>query len=280
MKKVLALVSVMSLAAMASAIVDVRVWIAPVSSTSVAWTGTGTSGPTGPFSPTAAGTGAADGGTGAQVYTTAGVGTAGLSSVGTPGVPIDGDGASGETYAILARTDSAHEAGSAIRGMNLVVSTTGDVAVDYAWTQWRAGTSPNFTYRWESSSDFVGNEVTLVGGLGGPGRGWVLGPTGGTADRLDMWEEVDPDLGTGRGSILLGYIRTTAGSNGDVQIRLGANGINHAEGTTLALGDSSARIDAGVGAPGRGSGAQLQVVPEPASLVLLGLAGLALRRRK
>jgi hypothetical protein len=269
MKKVLALAGILSITALASATVDIRLWVAPASSVPVAWAGAG-----GPFSPTSIGTSTATGGVGAHVYSTTTVGSAGLGALPAPGVALDGDGASGELYAILARTDNSLEAGSAVRGLNLRVASTGDLSWDVAWTQW---SGPTGAWRWETSSDLEGPEVTIVGGLGGPGRGWVLGPTTGTADRLDRWDE-NPETGEGLGGILLGYIRTNSGT-GDLTVRLGSNGINHAIGTRVAFSDGLEYISGGVGAVDRGYGVQLSVVPEPASLILVVLAAGLIRRR-
>ncbi len=268
MVKFLSTVSVLAIVAVAGAAVDTRLYLAPVGAGSVPFTGGA-----GPFSPTQVGASAADGGVGAHIYTSTSVGTGGVDAP-APGVPV---GVAGDVFAVWARTENGTAPdGSAIRGLNLQVVTTGSVTATSAWVQWRAGTAPTNNYRWEAASDFSGPEVTFLGGLGGAGRGWQLQT--GSSDRLDDFTVTDAKAGLGNGEILLGYIRAEGGV-GSIQLRLGVNGVNHADGTRVAFGDGTAYIPGGTGAAGRGYGDQAIIVPEPATLALLALAGLAIRRR-
>ncbi len=253
--------------------VDLRLWLAPALPGQVPWLGTG-----GPFAPTLVGTTQAEGGVGAAIYSSATVSTAGINPP-APIVPVLEHEASGEIFGIWARAenDSAPETHSGVRGMSLLLQTTPGLEMDVQWIQWRAGMTGSYNFRWEPY-DLEGREVTVFSS-DGPPRGWQF--IDGTSDRLDRWTLTRPDEDPpmGNSEILLGYIRAVSGS-GAVRIRLGANGINHIGGTRVAFGDGTEYIPGGVGAPGRGYGDQLVVLPEPTTALFLALPFAALRRRK
>ncbi len=252
--------------------VDVRLFMSVVGDGSIPWTGSG-----GPYSPTQIGTGPADGGLGAHVYTTDTVGVGSFESP-SPDRPLPTI-QTGGTLAIWARVvNNTAQQGSTLGGMNLKLLTTGDLVLSTAWTQWRNGTGPTASYRWEPSSDFVGSEVTLVGGLGGAGRGWQFSST--SSDRLDDYTLRDTVLQSGNAEMLLGYVRAESGV-GTISLRLGRNGIWHSESEVrAAFGFGTTYIDAGVGEPDRGYSYQAYVVPEPAVGLMLALAAGLLRSRR
>lgn len=157
------------------------------------------------------------------------------------------------------------------------------------------GTTPVARYRWEASSVRLGQGVLGAGGTridnstltavqtnGLQSNGNTIGEgTTNDPDSLNLWDE---DAGVT--TWLLGIFRVAGGSRSDparVWIELGANGAAYAGGAGLQppveIG-GDAGIAGGVGAAGRRSAnPDALVVPEPASLILLGLAALALRRR-
>ncbi len=265
--KRIGILSLISLPAVASAAIDIRLWLSPVSAGGIPFIGGG-----GPFSPVEVSASLPTGGIGAHIYTSDIVGPGGTRAP-APSVPF---GQPGDIFAIWARTEggTAPE-GSAVRGIHLQVRATGSLRVSSAWVQWRSGFPPApFQYRWEAASDFLQPEVTLLGGLGAAGRGWVLGPS---TERLDNWQIVDEVLGTGDGEILLGFVRADEGV-GNIQLRLGANGINHILGTSVAFGDGTEFISGTTGMSGRGYGDQA-IIPEPLTAASLMIMLAFIRRR-
>ncbi len=210
------------------------------------------------------------------------------ADVPAPSQPVDSlDGlptADGEAYYVWGRFDAPSSEGIRVRGMNLQALTSGNLTVNYTWYNWRNPASGSvIVSRWESVADLEGSEVFLTASLDFPALGWFNGPTDGLRDRLDAYPIAptidDPNRGRlGQGAILLGKISWTGGA-GDLMLRLGANGVNTAAGTEIALGSSTTFISGGAGLSGRGYGVQGRFIPEPATLTLLALGALAARRR-
>jgi hypothetical protein len=82
------------------------------------------------------------------------------------------------------------------------------------------------------------------------------------------------------GSTILGYVDVSSGGQATVWFRVGTLGIaiqggNQETPIRFGFGDASVRA----GSRDRSSAADATIIPEPASLMLLGLGALALRRR-
>jgi len=182
------------------------------------------------------------------------------------------------------------QAGTRVQGLHIVLQTTDTLAVQPRWYQYVVGTATAVSgLRWAETSDMSGTEVTMVGlGTGTPAAtGWYAGDLGVTGERMQNWE-VDPFSGGlggyGWGGILLGAITTTG--KGDLYIGLGYNGLNSTDPAgevQYFAGTEDIGIHAGVlpqGSPTRmGQTPEARWIPEPASLLLIGLGALVLRRR-
>ncbi len=185
-------------------------------------------------------------------------------------------------------------AGVRVQGMQIALVTTGSLAIQPHWYQYEAFDPSKppaeqvTELRWAETSDMTGDMVTLVGlGTGSPAAtGWYAGVTG---ERMQTWK-LDYELGNpyglgtfGAGGILLGAITATGG--GDLYVGLQYNGINTTAGvgSVYYAGSEAAGINADKvdeGSPVRhGTTPEATWIPEPASLLLLSLGLLALRRR-
>jgi hypothetical protein len=182
----------------------------------------------------------------------------------------------GNVFYVIATIDYAVES-AVVRGFNLAVEacTPGTMIDQVLWYQFTAGSN----LRWEASSVFEG-ECTLVGGLGGPGKGFTnLNTVWDTLSTTVETGDIDPDTyeSINDSDMVLGAIILNPDSQECCfKVGLGPNGINAAGGVMVSL-QGADPIDAGVG-DYRWSEC-IGYIPEPASLLLLGLAGLVIRRR-
>jgi hypothetical protein len=167
-----------------------------------------------------------------------------------------------------------------VQGINLKLVTTGSLVLDPHWYQYEHST---WGHRWAVASDMSGDEVTLIG-LVAPAFGWYAGAV---SERMQTWA-LDSVYGGGdaygAGGILLGAIRYVGGA-GDLYVGLGHNGMSCTDetGAIFLPGTENVGIVANKipdGSPPRiGQTPEATWIPEPASLSLLGLTALALRRR-
>jgi hypothetical protein len=176
-----------------------------------------------------------------------------------------------------------------VQAFNVALVTTESLVLEPHWYQYEVyGGSPLALtgLRWAETSDMTGNMVTMVGlGTGTPAAtGWYAGVV---SERMQTWALDDlygGGGGYGAGAILLGAIRYVEG-RGSLYIGLEYNGINatDTEGVTYYPGSEEDGINADLvdaGAPVRiGQTPEATWIPEPASLLLLSLGLLALRRR-
>ena len=163
-----------------------------------------------------------------------------------------------------------------VRGMNIIV----DGPVDVIFYQYDV-TSYGLGARWELSSDF-GNPSTLVGGLGGDGWGWKnTNPDGASDfDGLQNGLAVNPFPPTASSLIVLGAFFPNFDEAGCVSIGIGDNGIEtNAANRFVSFDGGVTNVSSNVGGGTRLSEAMYCWTPEPASFLLIGLAGLFLRRR-
>lgn len=169
-----------------------------------------------------------------------------------------------------------------INGMNLQLVTTGSLAIDPHWYEVTSGTGSATAYRWETTSDMTGDTVTLAGVQ-------TSGFTNNAVDTDRMQNNLVPSNPSAyaTAAILLGAINVTGG--GDLYVGIGYNGIS--------VGSAAEKIpavyfpgtaDTGILAdtqpqagytPRHGASPSASWVPEPASLLLIGLGALVLRRR-
>jgi len=161
-----------------------------------------------------------------------------------------------------------------INGLNLTLVTTGSLVAHPQWYQVQSDTGAP---RWETTSDMSGNVVTMVGV-----NSWGWQNAAIAADPLQNVLTISRQNG---GAILLGAINVTGG--GDMYVGLEYNGMssNVQTGGEVVYfpGDEAEGIAAGVidqGSPIRmGHTPEASWIPEPASLLLIGLGALLLRRR-
>jgi hypothetical protein len=179
-----------------------------------------------------------------------------------------------------------------VQGLALSIQTTGSLVLTPHWYQYEIyGGSPLALTgtRWADSSDMSGgiapDIVTLVGlGTGTPAStGWNAGTV---TERLQTWA-LDSAWGGGEGygagAILLAAFEATG--LGSAFVGVDRNGISTTDetGAIFYSGSETVGIPAGKldpGAPLRvGQTPEATWVPEPASLLLVALGALALRRR-
>jgi len=163
--------------------------------------------------------------------------------------------------------------GTKIQGMHLQLIPTAGLTLNPHWYQIQ---DIGGARRWEDTSDMSGNTVTLVA-ITTPG--WQNSVVG-----TDLMQNILTISRQNGGAILLGAIQPSGA--GSVQIGLSFNGIaSNVDGTTVQFfpGNETTGIAAGVvpitNPPRVGATAQAAWIPEPASVLLIALGALALRRR-
>lgn len=158
-------------------------------------------------------------------------------------------------------------------GLGLFVETTGDVVADMGSTYQVSYFSGAFS-RWQTSPAQPYNPEWAMGARG-------LGHNAAAVTSQGLNNPFDAALKTPAGFLLVGEI-TFTGQNGDIFLGVGDGKITRRDGNpgadTVTFGAGDPPVIANV--PGTVSASfDAQFIPEPASLLLLGLAGLALRRR-
>jgi hypothetical protein len=178
-----------------------------------------------------------------------------------------------------------------VQGLALSIQTTGSLVLAPHWYQyeiWSSSTTLSGV-RWADSSDMSGgiapDIVTLVGiGTGTPAStGWYAGTV---TERMQTWA-LDSGWGGGdaygAGAMLLAAF--AASGQGSAYVGLDRNGISTTDesGAIFFPGNEATGIAAGklpAGTPLRvGQTPEATWIPEPASMLLIALGALALRRR-
>jgi hypothetical protein len=287
MRKALCVLSVLAIVAIASAEVDVRIWVTTQDPTLTGLAFMPGYGPFTPFAVESNGngsfdahrtgfttpppqTGSLDGDTSAIDVTKLNV----EEPMGLPlGTPVYLWAGFANPTAGFPNLLGAVPAGTKIQGMHLELITTGAVTLDPHWYQIH---DIGGTTRWETTSDMSGNTVTMVG-INSPA--WQNSAV--ATDLMQATLTISRQTG---GAILLGAIKPTGA--GELKIGLGFNGIaSNVAGTTVTYfpGTETAGIAAGVVAetepPRVGATVQASWIPEPASALLIALGALVLRRR-
>ncbi len=161
-------------------------------------------------------------------------------------------------------------AGTTVNGMDFNIIASGDAQID-GYNFWNH--SLQVANRWEAGG-FPGESAAAGNDTGN--LVFVAVTTPGVTNGPFAGFDTQHDAGTG--STVIGYV-DVSGTNGAIDIRFNEGSIaapNSYDSTFLGLDDVDG--NAGPGAYSNNS-PEATVVPEPASLLLLGLAGLALRRR-
>jgi hypothetical protein len=172
--------------------------------------------------------------------------------------------------------------GAKVQGMHLVLDHPASLHLDPLWYQSQSPTFDDFgnvviaQRRWEEPSDMTGDVVILVGI---ESEGWVAGAA---LDNLQSFGKRTATATNGEGAILLGAI--AASGFGDLKIGLGFNGMASTDETGMIYfpGTETTGIPAGV-SPDLlrvGQTPEATWVPEPAALWMLGLSLVAVRRRR
>ncbi len=190
----------------------------------------------------------------------------------------------GDFFYIFGQFDGDYAKGRKVQGLALNIALEGGLTADTVWYQFSGNPVDDSVLRWDAGSDFAGPKCKL---LGVAGTGWLNDDT--TFDTGDLY--VPATAFTGQGSVLLGAVIPTGGTTGEVFIELAYDGLSVAGSgntSTVYFGLDTEGIDGGVdydGGPDAtrrgpdGIAEGVVIVPEPASLLLIGLAGLLIRRR-
>ncbi len=196
--------------------------------------------------------------------------------------PVVTDPVGQVTYGVWAETGVDWDAGTWDVWIGIAVDymTTGGVSVVSSVMD-NSDHLPGIptAYRWEASSDFGGTDGFFLVAVTRYGLGGMLpGDAGGVP--ADMWAYT-PEMGVSGFVYWLGNITLACDAPGELYLGVGTGGIARQGGDV-----DSDLIYFGAADGMRGDAfAQfptvplLTCIPEPASLLLLGLAGLVLRRR-
>lgn len=174
-------------------------------------------------------------------------------------------------------------------GVHLInnVTGTGGSITGHSFWNYTNGAYGNGTGRWQNftqSPAGTSNGVSLAGAAVTTGAGVSNTPAAATNDTQHRRFATN---GTTRiDATLLGWIQVTGTQQGELQVRfsVGSSGIAQSgqpvQRIYMGWGDeASAPLGNQTGGTTPVADAIINVIPEPASLMLLGLAGLALRRR-
>jgi hypothetical protein len=157
-------------------------------------------------------------------------------------------------------------------GIALGINITGG-GVLTEWTGLNVN-APSTARRWQTNSDFDGRNgtVNFVG----------VTTTGAQGPALDDGWDTGPSYDGGNDDVYMGYLEVTGGAGTEIFLTVGTAGITREGGSpqvddvNFGWGDGSVRGNQFGAASAL---ADACITPEPASLLLIGLGALALRRR-